>query len=273
MKESSDVDLPWIQIVCLVSISILLSGCPTPRIARPYPEPTAAQVTARLAEARAMAVSFQAGSVMDYWLGKQRVKGTVLVMGTPGAKVRLNALSPAGGSVLADLACDGQNFVYVDHQNQCQLVGPCNSESIASLLGVPLAPEDFFFLALGQTPVLADAQGTLRWDEKKGHELVELRSSAGTQSLVLDGRSGQWDVLSSELRTPDGKVVWSVRHTGFGEAKTTDGKSLRVPSKSKFLSPDTKADLEVDWEERRINVALGDEKFRLAPPVGLAACR
>ena len=29
----------------------------------------------------------------------------------------------------------------------------------------------------------------------------------------------------------------------------------------------------VEWEERRINVELGDDKFQLPPPAGLPSCR
>ena len=61
-------------------------------------DPTAEDIVARLAKKRAELTSFTADSTMDYWLGSQRVKGEVLVMGTPGAKVRFAALSPAGGA-------------------------------------------------------------------------------------------------------------------------------------------------------------------------------
>ena len=96
-------------------------------------------MTARLATERGKVTSFRSQSVMDYWLGNQRVKGSVKVMGTHGAKVRFNAEDPMG-NVIADLACNVRDFVYVDHQNNCQLTGPCNRDSIAQLLGVPLAP-------------------------------------------------------------------------------------------------------------------------------------
>ena len=46
--------------------------------------------------------SFSAETVMDYWMNDQRVKGGVLVMGTTGSQVRINALSPAGNDVIAD---------------------------------------------------------------------------------------------------------------------------------------------------------------------------
>src|SRR6185503_1517845 len=107
-------------------------------------------------------------TLSDYWLGDKRLKGEVRMMGTPDAKVRFNALSPAGGDVLLDLACDGTNFVLIDKQNNCALTGPCDASSIAQLIRVPLAPDDFFYLAIGQTPTLDGAKGKVTWDSKRG---------------------------------------------------------------------------------------------------------
>ena len=44
----------------------------------------------------------EAESVMDYWVGKNRVKGTVYVMGKTGRHIRFNALSPTGGTPMVD---------------------------------------------------------------------------------------------------------------------------------------------------------------------------
>ncbi|MBL0214771.1 MAG: hypothetical protein IPQ07_12910, partial [Myxococcales bacterium] len=54
-------------------------------------------------------------------------------------------------------ACDGQNFAYVDKQNNCQLSGPCDrrSDRIAALR-LELEPEDFIYLALGTVPVATE---------------------------------------------------------------------------------------------------------------------
>jgi hypothetical protein len=227
---------------------------------------------ARLVAARAQQTSFRGASVMDYWFGKDRIKGSMLVMGTVGAKVRFNALSPAGESVMADLACNGSDFVLVDFQNNCALRGPCNQDSIAQLLRISLAPDDFFALALGATPVLAEATGTTTWDAAKGQERVELRSSAGSQTIVIDGRDGRWDVLSSELRDAAGGTVWKVENTDFESVKDASGKAHRVPGKSRLTQPAQKADLIVEWEERELNVPLEDDRFVLEPPAGLPQC-
>ncbi|MEZ4366649.1 MAG: hypothetical protein R2939_10225 [Kofleriaceae bacterium] len=256
----------------LLAAAPLLAACPSTHHPNPAPDLTVAELLGTLGERRSLAQSFRSDSVMDYWLGSDRVKGTVKVMGTPGAKVRFNALDPAD-NVLADLACDGYGFVYVDRRNNCVMTGPCNQASIAQLLRVALSPDDFFYLALGSTPVLADAQATMTWDADKGYQRVELAGVGGSQSIVLDGRDATWDVLKSELRRPDGEIVWSVTNTDF-EAVTDDaGVALRMPGKTRFRSPDEKADLLIDWKSRDVNVTLPEAAFTLEPPPGLATCQ
>src|ERR1043165_4767802 len=77
---------------------------------------TVQQIVDNTAKARNELTSFRGDSTMDYWLSGQRAKGEGLVLGTTGKKVRFAALSPAGGSTLAEMACDGTNFVSVDYQ-------------------------------------------------------------------------------------------------------------------------------------------------------------
>jgi outer membrane biogenesis lipoprotein LolB len=256
----------------LLPALLLLAACGGRTYTRTYPEPTGEQVVTRLAEARARARSFKATTRMDYWLGDDRIRSKVLIMGEAGAKVRINFLSPAGDSVMADLACDGSGFVFVDQQNNCVLTGPCNADSIARFLRVRLAPDDFLSMATGTAPVLDGAQGEVTWDAKHGHEVVELTAPTGTQRIVLDGRDGRWDLVSSKRSTPDGKEVWSLEHKGFATVKDEAGAELRVPGKSRFVSPREKADLLVEWQSRTINLEISPDKFQLEPPAGLPRC-
>jgi hypothetical protein len=238
---------------------------------RPYPEPRVDDVVARLAKARGELTSFRADSTMDYWLGNQRAKGEVLVMGAVGAKVRFAALSPAGGSSMAEMACDGQSFVYVDYQNNCAITGPCNERSIAQFFHIELAPDDFLHLAVGTPPVLANPTGKTTWDGTRGVEHVELTGADGTEKLAIDMRDGHFDVLDAELVGSDGKTKWSVANSEFVEVA-----GHRVPNKSQFKSPDNKQDLLVDWgsaANRAINLTLDANKFKLVPPAGLRACQ
>ena len=175
---------------------------------------------------------------------------------------------------MLDLVCDGVDFAYLDKQRNCALTGPCNGESIAQLLRVPLEPDEFFALAVGQTPVLSDATGTVTWDGKRGHEQVELRSAAGEQTIVLDARDGRYDVVRSERRGADGKLIWSVEHKEFDElvGDDTPPTTLRVPGKSRFRSPAKNSDVIVEWLERDLNAPLPAPAFKLFPTEGLAVC-
>jgi len=248
----------------------LACGCPGGKgYAPPWgpKEPTAAQEAAKLDAAGKAITSFRAESVMDYWLGKDRVKGTVMVMGKPGAFVRMNALSPAGDSVMADLACNGTDFVLVDFQNNCVLTGPCDQDSIAQFLHVPLSPDDFLHLATGTTPIVAGPDGKVGWDADAGHERLELTKGAVTQSIVIDGRDGHSDVLSSHVA--GGGADWTIENKDFAGV---EGTAFRIPGKSRFQAAGQKADLLVEWKDVKLNVDLPPSKFQLTPPDGLPTC-
>ncbi|MEO6773449.1 MAG: DUF4292 domain-containing protein [Kofleriaceae bacterium] len=254
-----------------LAFAVLMIGCAgTSKSSRPYAEPKLDDIVARLAKARGELTSFRADSTMDYWLGNQRAKGEVLVMGEVGAKIRFAALSPAGGSSMAEMACDGTSFVYVDYQNNCAISGPCDQRSIAQFFHIELAPDDFLHLAVGTPPVIADPQGTVTWDPDRGVEHVELHSAEGTEKLAIDMRDHHFDVLDAELVGADGKTRWSVANSDF-----VDIKGHRVPNKSQFKSPDNQQDLLVEWGEasaRDINLTIPASSFQMAVPPGLATC-
>ncbi len=251
-----------------VLMVLFACGCPHGGVPSSGPQLTVAEVVDRLAKARAELTGFRADSTMDYWLKNQRVKGEVLVMGTTGAHVRFAALSPAGGSTMAEMACDGASFAFVDYQKNCTLSGPCDRNSIAQFFGIPMEPDDFVHLALGTPPVIANAQGTVKWDADKGVQRVELTGAAGKQTLAIDTKDAHFDVLESQLLDPDGKVVWSVSNTDF-----TDAGGHRVPGKSRFKAPSNQQDLLVEWgSSHEINPQIDPAKFQITVPQGLSPC-
>lgn len=252
------------------------SGCGCRHsVVRSYPEPAVEQMLAHLAEVHRRARSIRAESVMDYWVGGERVKGTVLVMGRTGARMRINALTPAGDTVAADLACDGIGFKYIDYQNDCQLVGPCTRHSIAELLRISLEPDDFLLMLMGTTPVIPDAQGSVTWDAEEGHEVLQLTTPDNqlSQTIVLDGRERRWDVLSSVVRDARGNVLWRLTNKDFGKLVAEDGAVFRVPAKTRLEQPAEDADLLVRWETRTLNLPLDESKFDMEIPPGLRSCR
>jgi hypothetical protein len=258
----------------LVVALVLAAGCPHGATPQPSgPAPTVAEVVDRLTRAKDELRSFTGAAVMEYWLGRDRFKGDVLAMGETGAKVRIAALSPAGGSTVAEMACDGSRFVSVNYQNNCVLTGPCNKQSIATFFGIELAPDDFLHLALGTPPLIARPTGSVTWDADKGAYLVKLSGADGAQTLAIAVHDQQWDVLESERVGADGKPEWTVKNAAFTEAKDAEGKPHRVPGKSRFTTPSNqKADLTVEWRERTVNLTIDPDKFKLAAPAGLPTC-
>jgi hypothetical protein len=248
-------------------VVVWLAACPGPAVSpKNGPDATAADAVASLTKARALVTSFRADSTMDYRFGSQRVKGGVFVMGQPGAKVRINALSPMGGDVIADLACDGSHFFYRDSQHNCELTGPCDQDTIAQLLHVELAPDDFLYLGTGTPPVIAGS-AAMTWDGGAGEEHVTITGPDGTQTITIDGKDGHHDVLRSELKGPDGRHVWTVENKDFVDA----GSGHRVPGKTRFETEERDNDLIVDWTKIEENVELPVGKFQFAL-IGLPQC-
>jgi hypothetical protein len=262
------------KLAALAGTLLLASGCPHGDTPKPSgPAPTVAEVVDRLTRAKDELHSFTGKAVMEYWLNGDRFKGDVLAMGEAGAKVRIAALSPAGGSTAAEMACDGSQFVSVNYQNNCVLTGPCTKQSIATFFGIELTPDDFLHLALGTPPVTAQPTGSVTWDAGKGLYRAELAGTEGKQTIWIADRGPQWEVVESELIDPDGKPAWSVKNAAFDNAKDPDGKDHRVPGKSRFVTPNRqKADLTVEWRERTVNVAIDPKKFTIAVPAGLPTC-
>ena len=256
----------------LLGVVVIASCGPKGGAQNPHPELTVDAVVAEIGKARSALTSFRGESTMDYWLSGQRAKGDVLVMGKVGKFVRFAALSPAGGSTLAEMACDGTNFAYVDYQNNCALTGPCDARSVGTFFGIELEPDDFLHLALGTPPIIGgNPTGTLTWDGSRGLHQVTLTSSEGTQKLSIDTRPATWDVHATQLAGPDGKQRWSVENRDF--RKVTGSGERRVPGKTRFKSPAQNQDLLVDWGEQfEVNVDLPTQNFTIQVPQGLATC-
>jgi hypothetical protein len=251
-------------------------SCTHQSVPRSYAAPTVEQLLAHVRKQGESVRSYKAESKMDYWVGNERVKATVHVMGERGAKVFFKAINPASGSSAADLVCNGQDFVFLNYDRNCQLSGQCDRRAIGQLLRVSMEPDDFLLLAVGSVPLIDQPTGTVRWDEKRGAEVVELvsRDKGWRQTLVLDGRggTGKWDVLESVVKDAKGQVDWKVQNKGFKALSTSDGRSVRVPQATRFEQPRQKADLQVRWEERTLNEKLPGPAFEREVPAGLAAC-
>ncbi len=239
---------------------------------RSYQPPSPEQLRAHLVKRNQTITSFRAESVMDYWLGDTRVKGTVWLLGRPGKYLRFNALSPAGDNVVADLACNGTRFAFVDITNNCQRQGVCDRTAIEQFLRISLDPDDFLLLATGGAPVISGEQ-TLRWDSKAGHEILTIQNDRHIQTIVVDGRKGHWDVVSSSIRNTKNELEWIVENREISPVSAADGKQYRIPKRMRLRQPGEKADLIIHWRQQQLNVSLPDEKFELTPDPSIPQCQ
>jgi outer membrane lipoprotein-sorting protein len=256
-----------ISVLALATSGILGCGGKGPG-GRNYQTPDVERVITELQQRQSRADSFMAESRMEYWVDGKRIKPTVYVMGERGAKVRFNALNPAGDDVAADLACNGSDFQYVDFNRDCQLTGPCTKDAISQLLRISLRPDDFLLLAIGSTPLIEDASGKVVWDSKNQQEKVTLVSGDGNwkQEIRLEGKEQRWDVLSSTVWNAKGEIEWKITNKEFAAHKAKDGQSFRLPGKTRFEQPKEKAEVTIRWQEREINATLSAEKFTMDIP-------
>ncbi len=265
----------FVMISVLALAAAGLSGCGGKATGgRTYQAPDVKRVLTELTARQSRATSFMAESRMEYWVDGERIKPTVYVMGERGAKVRFNALNPAGDDVAADLACNGSDFQYVDFNRDCQLTGPCTKDAISQLLRISLRPDDFLLLAIGSTPLVENASGKVVWDSKNKQEKLTLVSGDGSwkQEIRLDGREQRWDVLSSTVWNADGDIEWKITNKEFANHKAEDGTIFRLPAKTRFEQPKEKAEVTIRWQEREINATLSEDKFTMKIPPDLARC-
>lgn len=242
------------------------------------PKPTVGQLIDGIKAQQSKVSAYRAKPVMDYWFNNKRIKGDVWIMGKPGAKVRINALNPSGGTTAADLACNGTTFKFVNINQNCQLTGPCDSRSIAQLLGVRMQPDDFLMLAIGSTPIIDHTTSKISWDYDAKQDVLELWSADKSRHQIIkleqhkDGDKTRRDVMSSEVEDAAGKTEWKLRNKGFHELAGSDGKIIYVPKKTNYVQPQMKnADVLVTWDKLSLNVTITDDKFDFNLP-GIPTC-
>jgi hypothetical protein len=256
----------------LLPLLLLLAACPGAHVKRGYPEPGAAEVVAHLTSLKTRVKTLRAETLSDARIGKERANVTVLILAAWGGKLRYMAMNPGNAAMAADLASNGVDFCFVNANENCGACGPATPENVGQLLQVVMQPDDVVAMMLGGTPLIQGGDAALTWDPDGGHEVLTLSRGDGTrQTIVLDGKDRRWDVLTSEVRDPEGKLVFRIRHKDFHTVKNAAGEAVRVPGKSFFEQPGN--DVLIRWKEQELDVELGDDKFQMAFPPGLPSCQ
>jgi hypothetical protein len=251
-------------------------GCGSATIAQPDPTPLAAGAIARIGKTsetiRAIRVS---DAEMRMRSPRQRLRSGLLLAIDGSERFRVAAIDPAGGSTLAELACERGRHRFVDYEKNCANTGDCDRRAIARIAWVDLDPDDFLRLVSGGTPIVASPRGSVRWDARRGTWRIDLVSDADrqTQTIVVDGRAGRWDVLHSSVRTRSGTLVWAIDNKRFEPVATADGARVRLPRRTRFEQPAQKLLLELRWHARAVNERMPTDTFQLPIPAELPGCR
>ena len=125
-------------------------GCGGGNTVPGHPAPAVSRVVATLKVGAASVQAVQSESVMDYWVGDQRVKGDVYLMGRVGARLRLNALlSPAAPSPSNLLtSSETLQLQLFDYNNNCQ-APPVRRRGPRLFAAGAARTRDFYLLSFG----------------------------------------------------------------------------------------------------------------------------
>ncbi len=263
----------------LLALGALGAGCTTTKLTtRSYPAPTAdellAAVRARQAAVSAMNVEARATS----WLSGERVRGTVQMLVGRKGQLRFEAEVALQGTV-ALLAVDDGQFTFIDNQKHVFRKGPACPANVASMIRIPLAPDEVAAILLGDVPLFDAGRGArVEWDGARGADVLVLPGPQDT-TLWLGLRrrnpvAPAWDVVYLEGQAVGAQAGrWRVAYDDFERAGP-----VSLPRQVRFAEPGKDWDdgVEIKIRERSLNPSFPDGAFTLAPPPGYtveqAAC-
>lgn len=259
-----------LRVLSLLAVLAFSTACPGPaRLARPYPAPAATDLLAAL-KARQTAVrgvSMEARATS--WLGGERVRGTVQMLAMRDGRLRFEAEVSLQGTVAA-LAVLRGGFTYLDHQKHEFKNGPACPWNVASLLRIPLKPDEVAAMLLGDAPAPADpTQASVDWDDLRGVDLLVYPGPGGATLWLgfrrVDPLKPAWDLVFLEGMEKGAPGRWRV---AYDEPKIEDG--VPMPQQIRFAEPGKSFDdgVEIKVRERSLNPEPTDEAFVLEAPAG-----
>jgi outer membrane lipoprotein-sorting protein len=256
-----------LERLTLFAILVVSSGCRPPMapIARGFPPPTARELLDVLRDRASKITSLRAETKVEHTENGERVKVTVDMLIARGGKLRFEARAPIGGSTAAVLVSDGATFALLDVHDNRYLRGPANACNVARLSHIELSPDAVVDALLCSAPLDGEPEGEVRWDARRGRELLTLRTpDGGTELLELDGRDRAWDLLAATRKDAAGGLLWTLTHEKFGAQG-----GVRLPRVTTVDEPSHKTGARIKFKEVVPNVQTDPAQFMLAPPSGV----
>ncbi len=280
--------MAWLASACCG-----FGGCP-PQSA--FPDAQSALDSARAAQMCSRGLRGEAK--LDYIDDKGRVRVKAFFLAQHPQNLRLDILSPLGGS-LATFTADDKLFALLDQEQGAFHVGPAHQCNVERFLRVPVPPDVLVQLMAGEAPVLVHEpeQASISWDS--GRYVIEIQSKHGaSQTIELEPRASDWDKPYSQQRL---RVVGvSVRQQGVElyRAELSDHSAARtaapredplgieepippsgpqcraeVPGTLRFVVPLSERDVVFEYEQVEHNPPLTPGVFRQSPPGGVKLMR
>lgn len=255
------------------AILLLLLACATtqgPKI-RTGPAPAAEELMAVLRQRQTVLQRLNLETRTTSWLGGQRARATVLMLVDRVGRLRFEAEVTLQGTVAA-LAVGGQQFALLDHQAKVFRTGLACPQNVASLIRIPLLPDEIAAILLGDAPLGEGARArAVSWDEKRGAEILEVERAEGGDAathiwIALRRTAAGWDVIGVEGKNRASNARWRVAY----EDRERAAAGPSMPNKIRFAEPGKSFDdgVEIKVNDRVMNPPLGDELFALSPPPG-----
>ena len=264
------------RAVAFVLVVAGLAGCPRHvRIERPYPPPSAAGLR-ELVRARQQQVRTLNGRVRaTSWMGGDRVKATVLVLAERPGRLRLEAEVTLQGTV-AVLATDGARFAFLDTRHNELRRGPACPANVASLIRIPLAPQDVAAILLGDgPPVAAAATGDdqVSWDGDLGADVLDVPANSGTGRVryAIKQLGDRIQIAAVTAVTSEAAPIWRVSFEDFTDVRASAepaAPALSLPETIHFAEATASFDdgVEIHFKDRTLNDPSPPESFTLIAP-------
>jgi len=263
-----------VALVLLVALG--LAGCPGHvRIERPYPPPTASSLR-ELVRTRQEQVQTLNGRVRaTSWMGGERVKATVLVLAERPGRLRLEAEVTLQGTV-AVLATDGVRFAFLDTRQNELRRGPACPANVASLIRIPLAPQDVAAILLGDGPPVAAAAADddqVTWDADLGADVLDVAGPSGGRIhyAIRQLSDHRIQIAALAVVTASSGQLWRVAFEDFTDVRPSTSPTappLSLPETIHFAEATASFDegVEIHFKDRTLNEPSPPEAFILTAP-------
>lgn len=246
--------IPW-ALLAVVALVVLRGGSCAKNV-RTYSAPAPRDVLNHVIARGLRVKSLRGQTRMSHQSSQGKIKGTVRFMSRRGGKLRFDVVSPFD-TPLATLVSNGQQFALVDAQKNRHYHGPATPCNISRLLRIVMRADDVLTALGGSTPIIGFKDVSLAWDEQAGAEVLTLKAPDGTTQVIrLDGHNKRWDLLSSEVKDPSGKVILRITPKDFRAIK-----GLRLPRLIHVTQPENKAELWVHYKKLEVNIDLPQGAF------------